>query len=376
MMRVIYGARLFDGTRFHDDAALVFEGARVTGLVPVASRPRMAEQIDCGGDGVIAPGLIDLQVNGGGGVLFNDTPTVEGIAAIAGAHRRDGTLHLLPTVITDTPEVLGSALAAAREAVVTRSGVLGIHVEGPFIDRERAGAHHPDLIRTMTERDADTLIAARFGVMLVTLSPRAAPLALIQRLARAGIIVSLGHASITDDEAFAAFDAGATSVTHVFNAMSPLNHRAPGLVGAALARPDIITGLIADGHHVAPTALRIALAAKGPDGVALVSDAMPSAGGGPDQFSLQGRAVHRDGTRLAFADGTLAGASVTLIDCIRYLVRTLDVPLGDALTMATATPARLLGLSARIGRFAPGAEPGFVHLGHDLQVRAVHGPGV
>ena len=213
MKQVYFGTRIFDGERFHDDAALVIDGAYIAGIIPFAERPTDARQHDCGGDGFITPGFIDAQVNGGGGVLFNATPTVEALMEIATAHRAFGTTALLPTVITDEPQILDAALDAATAAQKSIKSVIGIHVEGPFIDKDRAGAHRADFIRPMSEKDADRLIAKKSGVMMVTLSPKSASPALIQKLARAGIIVSLGHTDLTDAEAFAAFNQGASAVT-------------------------------------------------------------------------------------------------------------------------------------------------------------------
>jgi N-acetylglucosamine-6-phosphate deacetylase len=318
---------------------------------------------------VLAPGLVDWQVNGGGGVLFNDTPTVEGIAAIVAAHRGDGTTSLLTTLITDAPEKLEAALAAAAEAQKTVPGALGIHVEGPFIDIRRKGAHPAAFIRAMTQSDAERLIAAKAGTMVVTLAPAAVSNALIAELSRSGIIVSIGHAEATAEEAQAAFGAGARAVTHLYNAMSQLGHRQPGLVGAALANAAIICGFIADGHHVHETAARVAFRAKGVDGLALVSDAMPPAAGGPKTFTIDGRRATQVGTKLTLDDGTLAGAAITLMDAVRYATRTLGIDLADALKMATLTPARLLRLDGRIGRLAVGRRADLVHLDSDLNVR-------
>jgi N-acetylglucosamine-6-phosphate deacetylase len=373
-MNVLYGARLFDGERLHDDSALVVEGASIQAFVPFRDRPRGGEQADLGG-GILSPGLIDWQINGGGGVLFNAEPTVEGIAAIAAAHRRAGVTAFLPTVVTDAPRVLGQALAAAREAQAHVPGALGVHIEGPFIDPERKGVHPPQFIRPMLEQDADALIAARTGVMVVTLAPVSVPLDRIARLAKAGIVVSLGHSDASAEEAQSVFDAGARAVTHLFNAMSQLNSRAPGVVGAALADPRIICGLIADGEHAHALAYRAALAAKGARGVALVSDAMSPAAGGPDVFELQGRRMTRVGNKLVAEDGTLAGAAITMRDAVDYGVRTLKLPLADALTMATLTPARLLRVEDRIGRLKPGLCADLVHLTDDLQVAEVWSGG-
>ena len=293
-MKVLSGARIFDGERLHDDCALVIEGDSIQALTRFEDRPRGGEQVDLGG-GILSPGFIDWQINGGGGVLFNAEPTVEGIAAIAAAHRRAGVTGFLPTVVTDAPRVLTQALAAAREAQKRVPGALGVHVEGPFIDRRRKGVHPAEFIRPMLEADADALIAARAGVMVVTLAPASVPLERIARLAKAGIVVSLGHSDASAEEAASVFGAGASAVTHLYNAMSQLSSRAPGVVGAALADPRIVCGLIADGEHAHPAAYRAAIAAKGARGIALVSDAMPPAAGGPDVFELQGRRMTRVG---------------------------------------------------------------------------------
>jgi N-acetylglucosamine-6-phosphate deacetylase len=304
-------------------------------------------------------------------VLFNATPTPEAIGAIAAAHRREGTTAILPTVITDAPEILDAALTAAREAVRNAPGAFGVHVEGPYIDARRKGVHRPEFIRTMREADAARLVAAEAGAMVVTLAPAAVGVELIARLAAAGLIVSLGHAEASAEEARAAFAAGASAVTHLYNAMSQLSSRAPGLVGAALADPHVVCGLIADGHHVHDVAMRAAFNAKGAAGIALVSDAMPPAAGGPPLFALQGRRMTRTGGRLIGEDGALAGAAITMLDAVRTVVRTLGLPLADALRMATSTPARLLRLDRRIGRLAPGLRADLVHLSDDLGLAGV-----
>jgi N-acetylglucosamine-6-phosphate deacetylase len=373
-MRIFTGARVFDGERFLEDSALIVEDGRVRGIVPHADRPN-GETVDLGG-GVLAPGLVDWQVNGGGGALFNQTPDVETIRQIIVSHRACGTSALLPTVITDAPEILSAALAAAREAQATIPGALGVHVEGPFIDPRRKGAHPAEWIRPLREADAAALIGARAGVMVVTLAPVSASNEAIARLARAGIIVSVGHAEATCEEALAAFGAGARSVTHLYNAMSQLEHRAPGLVGAALADPRITCGFIADGFHVHETAGRVALRTKGAGRIALVSDAMPSAAGGPRQYELHGRRVTQSGLKLTLEDGTLAGAAITMLDAVRYCVARLGASPGEALRMATLTPAQLLRIEASHGSLRPGARADLVHLSEDLQLFGVWIGGV
>jgi N-acetylglucosamine-6-phosphate deacetylase len=374
-MLVLSGARMFDGERLFADRSLVVEDDTIVAVTPYAERPRRGDERDLGG-GVLAPGFIDWQVNGGGGVLFNETPTPEAIGAILSSHRRFGTTSLLPTVITDSPRKLSAALAAAKVAHTSLAGAIGIHVEGPFIDPKRKGAHPAQWIRAMSEKDADELIAARSGAMVVTLAPASASNALIAKLSRSGVVVSIGHSDCSAEEAKAAFDAGARAVTHLYNAMSQLGHRAPGLVGAALADPRIICGFIADGYHVHETATRVALKAKGADAIALVSDAMPPAAGGPEAYELQGRRVIQRGFQLTLEDGTLAGAAITLLDALRYLTGTLGADLATVLKMMTLTPARLLNMDDRIGRLEAGCRADFVHLDDELSLQGVWVAGV
>ncbi|HLH48562.1 MAG TPA: N-acetylglucosamine-6-phosphate deacetylase, partial [Roseiarcus sp.] len=243
--------------------------------------------------------------------------------------------------------------------------------EGPFIDPRRKGAHPPEWIRPMRESDAAALIAARSGTMVVTLAPTSASNERITQLAKSGVVVSLGHSDASAEEARAAFDAGATAVTHLFNAMSQLAHRAPGVVGAALSDPRVVCGFIADGYHVHEAATRVAFKAKGANGIALVSDAMPPAAGGPQIYELNGRCVTQRGLRLTLDDGTLAGAAITMLDAVRYVHQTIGVDLADALAMATATPARLLRIDDRYGRLKPGSRADLVHLSDDLSLEGV-----
>ena len=363
---VYFGARLFDGFALAADRALVVEDGRISAMVAFAERPCDARQIDLGG-GVLSPGFVDWQVNGGGGALFNDDPTPECISRLSAAHRAAGTTTIVSTIITDEKRVLDSALQAARAARAP------IHVEGPFLDVRRNGVHRADLIRPMLDADVAALIAAHTTPMIVTLAPSIVSLSHIKALTDAGIVVSLGHSEASAQQAFAAFDAGARAVTHLFNAMSQLNAREPGLVGAALARQGVFCGLIADGLHVADAAMKVAMAAKGASRIALVSDSMPPAAGGPDTFTLQGRKIKRDHGRLTNEAGTLAGADIVMLDAVVYCALKLGVPLADALMMATSTPARLLGLESRVGTLSPGAEAQLVHLSDDLDLLAVLG---
>ncbi len=375
--KALRGARIFDGTEFLDRHAVVIEGKRIVDLVAESALPADLPSDDLRG-GTLAPGFIDAQVNGGGGVLFNDTTTPAGAAAVAAVHARFGTTGLLPTFITDRPERRHAAVAAVRDAIRAGSpGVLGLHLEGPFLSVARKGAHDPALIRPLSDGDVDGLLDTGIRTVLLTVAAENASPEQIRRLTDGGVIVSIGHSDASYEVASAAADAGARCVTHLFNAMSPLGHRAPGVVGAALDHPGLWGGIIADGHHVHPAALRTVLRAKrGPGRLFLVSDAMPPAGSPGDRFTLSGRSVTRHGGALTFDDGTLAGADLTLDAAVRFSVSRLDQPLGEALRMASLYPAQMLRLDDARGRLAPAFLADMVLLGEELRVRRVWIGGV
>lgn len=362
------GARVFDGGSFQEGLAVIVEGSLIADVVPGRKCDPRIEQRALGG-GILSAGFIDIQVNGGGGVLFNAEPSPEGVRKIARAHRRYGSTGLLPTVVTDAPQVLRRALSAV-EAVRAdgERAVLGIHVEGPFLDVRRKGAHAEQFIRQISAADVAELVAAKCGRLLVTLAPNRVQPHYVAELAKAGILVSLGHAEATAEEAQAALDAGASAFTHLYNAMSQLDSRAPGMVGAALANGKCYCSLIADGHHVHNLSLRVAMAAKPRDRSILITDAMPSAAGGPDSFLLQNREVKLRGGRLELEEGTLAGSNLTMDGAVRYCVKELGVEPEQALRMATSNPANFLGMGGELGRIAPGYLASLVHLSDDLQV--------
>ncbi|NJM31390.1 MAG: N-acetylglucosamine-6-phosphate deacetylase, partial [Rhizobiales bacterium] len=289
MAFALTGARVFDGEHFTGEQTVIVEGGHIKTLIPGGVAPEGVDRRDLGG-GILAPGFIDIQVNGGGGALLNAAPDVACVRTIAGAHRAFGVTGLLPTVITDAPEVIRAAIDAVRAARDQRvPGVLGIHIEGPFIDVSRKGAHDPRFIRRLTDTDVEEIVSARCGKVTVTLSPRQTGATRIARLVEAGVAVSLGHSDATYDEAMAALKAGATAFTHLYNAMSQMTGREPGMAGAAISDRDSFVSVIADGFHVHDAAMQVALAVKRRGRMMLISDAMPPAAGGPDVFHLQGR---------------------------------------------------------------------------------------
>ena len=351
---------VFDGAALHRDHAVILDGSTISGLALTRDLPSGLPVRHLPADAWLAPGFIDVQVNGGGDVLFNDTPTVQGIAAIVAAHRRFGTTALLPTLISDTAEKMRAAGAAAEAAAQSVPGVLGIHFEGPFLSSERAGVHDAATLRPPTQQDLEFLTMPRAGVTLVTLAPERVPGGFIADLTKAGIRVALGHSMATYAETRAALAEGLTGFTHLFNAMRPLASREPGPIAAALETPDAFCGLIVDGEHVAPPMLRLAL--RGLGHAMLVTDAMPPVGGSRTEFTLGGkRVVVRDG-RCTTEDGTLAGAALDMASAVRNCVKLLDLPLADALHLASAAPAAFLGVADRLGHLAPGYRADIVAL--------------
>jgi len=331
--------------------------------------PAGAAVVDCGGE-LLLPGFIDTQVNGGGGALFNDAPTVDTIATMAAAHRRFGTTGLLPTLISDDLGVVERAISAVDAAIETGvPGILGIHIEGPFLSYARRGIHDAARLRTI-DRDAITLLGSmKRGRTLVTLAPECVDPADVAALVQAGVIVSAGHSEADYDTVRRAIDAGLTGFTHLFNAMSPLVNRAPGMTGTALEDDRTTAGLIVDGHHVHPAVIRIALKAKGHERLMLVTDAMALTGVEADRFLLQGREIQRIGDRLVDAEGTLAGSTLTMVKAVDNLIAQTGIDLRRAVAMASSTPAAFLGLGGETGAIAPGLSADLILVDDDWQVK-------
>jgi N-acetylglucosamine-6-phosphate deacetylase len=368
------GARIFDGADWHHDAVLIARGDTIEAIADPVAIPADARKVELGG-GMLVPGFVDLQVNGGGGVMLNDRQDVDTIRTICAAHAPFGTTALLPTLITDTQEVTDAAVDAGAEAVRQRvPGFLGLHLEGPHLSVARKGAHVPALIRTMSDADEAALIAAHRKVpyLLTTVAPESVTPERIARLTADGIVVSLGHSDTTYASAAAAAIAGASMVTHLFNAMSQIGNREAGLAGAAIDTGTLHAGLIADGIHVDPATIRIALRAKnGPANIFLVTDAMATIGTDMKSFTLNGRLIKREGGSLRLADGTLAGADLDMISAVRFMREKIGLPLEEALRMASLYPARAMGVEDRHGRLTMGTAANLVHLSDALAVQGV-----
>ncbi|MDR3516882.1 MAG: N-acetylglucosamine-6-phosphate deacetylase [Azospirillaceae bacterium] len=363
-------AQLFDGRALLAGAALRVSGGRVRGVftshpVPADGNPVWRTRH------LAVPGFVDLQINGGGGVLFNNAPTIEGLATIGVAHRASGTTRFLPTLITDEPGILDRAAQAAI-AAFGRFGVAGIHLEGPHISQERRGTHKAAFIRPIDEHTFDVVGRLRAAGLpvLITLAPECVPPGTIGRLCALGTVVSLGHTAASSAEVRAAIAEGARSATHLFNGMPPMTSRDPAVVGTVLDS-DVFCGFIADGHHVADTMIRIAVRSRPrPGRMVLVSDAMPTVNG-PSDFTLYGETIRLVDGRLVNEAGSLAGVHIDMAASVRRLVDTVGLPLEDVLMMSSSTPATLMGLTADAGSFAAGTRADIVLLDQEIKVSTV-----
>jgi N-acetylglucosamine-6-phosphate deacetylase len=343
---------VFDGSTKQHDAAVVVEGSRIKCVLPRSELCAEIPTQHLPPGSWLAPGFIDLQVNGGGDVLFNNSPTAETIDTIAAAHRRFGTTAFLPTFITDTREKMRIAISAAQEATEKNPSVLGIHLEGPFLAPDKAGVHDPDLMRAPDEADLEMLCGEWRGEVLITLAPERVPSGFIAKLTKAGRRVSLGHSMASYEQTRSAMDDGLAGFTHLFNAMRPLQSREPGPIAAALESPAAWYGLIVDGWHVSPAMLRLAL--RGCGHPMLVTDAMATVGGRQATFRLYGSEIKVIGGRCLRSDGTLAGAALDMAAAVRNCVNLLQVPLIDALRFASRNPAEFFGVGHFLGQLAPG----------------------
>ena len=370
MPSALIHARVLTPQGWRDDIAVLLEGGGIVDLLPVAD-PRVAQAttVDLRG-AMLVPGFIDVQVNGGGGVLFNAAPKVNTLRAMVAAHRRFGTTGLLPTLISDDPTVMRVALAAVEQAMAEGvPGVLGIHLEGPFLALSRKGVHDAHWFHDPDSAELALLCAPHRGVRVLTLAPERVAPAVIHRLTEAGVIVCAGHTAADYATTRAALDAGARGFTHLFNAMTPLGSREPGVVGAALEDAQSWCGIIADGHHVHPATLRVAIRAKPRGKMMLVTDAMPPVGADEQRFVLNGEAISaRDGV-CRTGQGVLAGSVLDMATAVRNAVQLLGLPVDEAARMASTYPADFLGLSATHGRIAAGFRADLVALDDTLRVQ-------
>lgn len=370
MPTALVNGRVLTGTGIEEGLAVLLDGGRIVSVAPADSTVvNDADSVDLQGN-LLLPGFVDTQVNGGGGVLFNGKPTLESIAEIGRVHRQFGTTAFLPTLVSDDLAIVADAIAATREAIAAGvPGVLGLHIEGPFLNESRKGVHDASKIRNLDGDAFKLLTTPTGGKTLITLAPEKTTPAMIRALSEAGVIVSAGHSNASYAEVREALNSGLSGFTHLFNAMSQLTVREPGVVGAALDDDASWCSIIVDGYHVDPVVLRIALRAKRRDRFILVTDAMPSVGAEDKSFSLLGKRITVRNGICVDEDGTLAGSDMDMATAVRNTVKLLRVELAEAVRMASAYPAAFLGLGD-YGKIAPGHRANLVVADDDLTVLA------
>jgi N-acetylglucosamine-6-phosphate deacetylase len=371
----ISGARILARGKWLVDHAIIVHDDTIAAIVATTDiAPDIETQHVKGG--MLLPGFIDTQVNGGGGVLFNDTPTVDGIATIAAAHRKYGTTAMLPTLISDDLDVIASAIKAVDQAIAMGvPGIIGIHIEGPFLNEGKRGIHNSDKFRRLDSAAIELLSSLKNGKTLVTLAPELAPKGSISALVENGIVVAAGHSLASYDDMQSGIAEGITAITHLFNAMTQMESRMPGVVGAAFDS-DLICGIIVDGHHVHPASLRATYRAKGASELMLVTDAMPTIGSDSTHFKIGNAEINLMDDMLRSADGTLAGSHLDMATAVKNSCHMLNIEMSEASIMASATPAKLMGLSDSYGQISPGYRADLVLIDNDYGVQSTWIGGV
>ncbi len=370
MKFALQGARIFDGFKFHDDSALVIEDGVIVQVTPCEHLDSSISVQNLSG-GTIAPGLIDLQVNGGGGLLLNNDPSIETLNTMAAAHAQFGVTRILPTVISDGPEISIKVISAALSCDRINSGILGVHIEGPFFNAEKSGVHRLDKIRKIDDNDWQWIDQLARLPSILTLAPENTQHGIIQKISDKGIRVSAGHTNANYDEIADAVNNGLSGFTHLFNAMRQMHGREPGVVGAALSIENTWAGIIADGIHVHPTSLRTAINAKGFEQVYLVSDSMATIGSDLKHFELYGERIEEKDGRLVNAEGRLAGSAISLLDAVRFCINEINLPADRALAMASRIPATYMKIDDQFGSFLPNRIADVCWLSDDLRIQGV-----
>ena len=370
-------ATVFDGDNLLENHAVQFRGEWITAVLPQNELSTTTDRYVELKDECLIPGYIDIQVNGGGGVLFNDAPEPETIATMGAAHRQFGTTGFLPTLITDTPETMRKGIDAVEQAIFQNvPGVLGIHLEGPYLNEARAGVHDPALFRLLDEEGFRLVTSLTQGITVLTLAPELTNPEMLGKLAATGVIVSAGHSAANYDQARSAISAGLRGFTHLFNGMEPFKSREPGMVGAAVAADDAWFGIIADGYHVHPASFRMVVRAKRRGGAILVTDAMPPVGTNLSQFKLFGKSIQNDRGRCTTMEGGLAGSSLDMNTAVLNATQFADMEWLEAVRMATLYPARALGLANELGCIKPNYRANFNAVDRERRVTKVWIDGV
>jgi N-acetylglucosamine-6-phosphate deacetylase len=369
MIKTVINGNIFDGETLLDGYALIIDDDTITDLIPQASLPKdLPIGLDLKGQ-TLAPGFIDLQVNGGGGVMFNSAPSVESLKIIADAHRQYGSTGIYPTLITDSFDAMRKAIAAVTQAIDEGvDGILGIHLEGPFLNPERKGAHAQEKFCIIDDEGFDIVTSLSKGKTLITIAPELTSPSMISKIVEAGVVVSAGHSSASFDECELALNAGLSGFTHLYNAMTPLQSRAPGMVGAALANENSWFGIIADGFHMHPAAFKVAVSAKQKGGAILVTDAMSTVGSKSKSFVLDGQTIHAINGRCTNSEGSLAGSDLNMNAAVKNAIKFAHLDWTEAVRMASVYPAIAMGIDNEMGYLKAGYKANAVLLDQHLNV--------
>ena len=371
-MKAVTASQILIGEKWHTDFCLLVSDGTVHSICKTDELPANTD-LQHFGDGYLAPGFFDIQVNGGGDVLLNDLPSPENLLVVEEAHRQFGSTSILPTLITDQPDKM-KRMAVSVEEVRQRGhlGIRGVHFEGPFINAKRKGVHHAPFIRKAEETFLDLLDEYQLGACLVTLAPEEVPIDFINELIKRNVVVAIGHTEANYETCLRAIEIGATGFTHLFNAMPAFLSREPGPVGAAFQTQGTFAGVIADGHHIHAATLKSAITLLTPNRAMLVTDAMPPVGGKSSNFTLEDLDISVENGKCVTKDGTLAGAAISMEDAVNYVTDELDFPLSSALLMASRTPATFMNLSDQIGNFKVGADADCVLLDSAGKIQKVY----
>ena len=369
MIKTVINGNIFDGETLLDGYALIIDDDTITDLIPQASLPKdLPIGLDLKGQ-TLAPGFIDLQVNGGGGVMFNSAPSVESLRIIADAHRQYGSTGIYPTLITASFDAMRKAIAAVTQAIDEGvDGILGIHLEGPFLNPERKGAHAQEKFCIIDDEGFDIVTSLSKGKTLITIAPELTSPSMISKIVEAGVVVSAGHSSANFDECELALNAGLSGFTHLYNAMTPLQSRAPGMVGAALANENSWFGIIADGFHMHPAAFKVAVSAKQKGGAILVTDAMSTVGSKSKSFVLDGQTIHAINGRCTNSEGSLAGSDLNMNAAVKNAIKFAHLDWTEAVRMASVYPAIAMGIDNEMGYLKAGYKANAVLLDQHLNV--------
>ena len=372
MKYALVNCDIYTGKETVYDKAIIIENNLIESLIDVSKVPSNIDVVDLGGLSV-APGFIDLQVNGGGGYLFTDNSTQNAISEIFEAHKKFGTTNFLPTIISTSYENIIESIENVRKCMShDMYGVLGLHVEGPYLNSKKGGVHDKNYIRRIQDDEFNAILKRGADVIkIVTISPEMVDTKYIKKLVNSGIRVAAGHSDATYEQAVEAFESGVSSVTHIFNAMSQFGSRDPGLVGAALENDNIWAGIIVDGYHVHFSSVKVCKKAKAWNKLFLITDAMPPVGKPDHAFKLGNLEISCYEGKCTTEDGTLAGSALNMASAIRNCIQKVGIPMDEALRMASTYPAEYLCINDRFGRIEPGYTANMTIFDYQLYVCGV-----